>query len=216
MSKILCLCATLLMIVALTPATATADPLVITSGTGFVTGFSGGPSFNVTGLNFAANGGGDQGSSTPQTSCFPCAPGTAITVGGFFGGSSVLHSATLNGTFYPNVGLGGVLILTGPPIIVPNSTSDLILTSPFSFSGQLQLCSSNCGSFQPPFFTVDLIGSGIATVNLQLFHLPNGNPIFQFQSVTYDFQTPEPMSILLLGGGLLGLAAKLRRPRSRR
>ncbi|HET6852542.1 MAG TPA: PEP-CTERM sorting domain-containing protein [Pyrinomonadaceae bacterium] len=39
-----------------------------------------------------------------------------------------------------------------------------------------------------------------------------------FKSVTYDFQTPdvqtpEPMSILLLGGGLLGLAAKFRRRR---
>jgi hypothetical protein len=42
-----------------------------------------------------------------------------------------------------------------------------------------------------------------------------GQPTFQFDSVTYEFQTPaqtpEPMSILLFGGGLLGLAAKLRR-----
>lgn len=220
MSKILCVFATLLMIVALTPATATADPIVITSGTLSVTGLGGGPQFNLIGLNFAANGGGEQGSSTPQMLCRPCVSGAAITVGGFFGGSSVFHSATLNGTFYPNIGLGGVLILSGPPIIVPNSTSNLTLTSPFSFSGQLLLCASNCGSSQPPTFTVDLIGGGIATVNLQIFFLANGNPIFQFQSVTYDFQTPEPtpepMSILLLGGGLLGLAAKLRRPWSRR
>jgi hypothetical protein len=220
MSKILCVFATLLMIAALTPATATADPIVITSGTLSVTGLTGGPHFSLTGLNFAANGGGEQGSSTPQMLCAPCVSGDTISVAGFFGGSSVFHSATLNGTFYPNVGLGGVLILTGPPIIVPNSTSNLTLTSPFSLSGQLLLCPSNCGSSQPPFFTVDLVGSGTATVNLQIFFLPNGNPIFQFKSVTYDFQTPEPtpepMSILLFGGGLLGLAAKLRRPRSRR
>jgi len=220
MSKILCVFATLLIIVALTPATATADPIVITSGTLSVTGLSGGPSFSLTGLNFAANGGGEQGSSTPQMKCFPCVSGDIISVAGFFGGSSVLHSATLNGTFYPNIGLGGVLIFTGPGIIVPNSTSNVTLTSPFSFTGQLLLCPSNCGSSSPPFFTVDLVGSGIATVNLQIFFLSNGKPIFQFQNITYDFQapepTPEPMSILLLGGGLLGLAAKLRRPRSRR
>ena len=219
MSKILCVFATLLIIVALTPATANADPIVITSGTLSVVGLSGGPHFSFTGLNFSAIGGGEQGSSTPQMKCFPCVSGDTIGVGGFFGGSSVLHSATLNGTFYPNIGLGGVLILTGPPIVVPNSTSNLTLTSPFSLSGQLLLCASNCDSSQPTSFAVDLIGGGIATVNLQIFFLSNGKPIFQFQSVTYDFQTPEPtpepMSILLLGGGLLGLAAKLRRSRSR-
>jgi PEP-CTERM motif len=213
MSKILCVFAILLMIVALTPATASADPIIITSGTLTVTGLTGGPSYSFTGLNFAGGGGGEQGSSTPQMLCSPCVSGDAISVGGFFAGSSILGGATLNGTFYPIV--GGTLILTGPTIIVPNSTSDLTLTSPFVFSGDLRLCPSNCGN-SPPFFTVDLVGSGTATLNLQMFVLTNGNRIFQFKSITYDFQTPEPMSILLLGGGLLGLAVKLRRPPSRR
>ena len=213
MSKILCLFATLLMIAALTPATASADPIVITGGTLSVTGLTGGPSYSFTGLNFSASGGGEQGSSQPQVSCFPCVSGAAIGVGGFFAGSSILGGATLNGTFYPIV--GGAFTLSGPTIIVPNSTSNLTLTSPFAFSGNMRLCPSDCG-FDPPFFTVDLVGSGTATLNLQVLFLPNGNPIFQFESVTYDFQTPEPMSILLLGGGLLGLAVKLRRPRSRR
>ena len=208
MSKLLCVFATLLMIAALTPATASADPIVITSGTLSVTGLTGGPSYGFTGLNFFAAGAGDQGSSHPQMLCSPCVSGAAIDLGGLFAGSSILGSATLNGTTYPIV--GGTFILSGPTIIVPNSTSNLTLTSPFVFSGNMNLCPSNCGN-SPPFFTVDVVGSGTATLNLQIFFLSNGHPIFQFQSVTYDFQTPEPMSILLLGGGLVGLAAKLRR-----
>jgi hypothetical protein len=211
MSKILCLFATLLMMAALTPATANADPLVITSGTGSVTGFNGGPSFNVTGLNFAASAGGSQGSSQPQMACFPCVSGATIGVGGFFGGSSVLGSITIDGTLYSIV--GGTIILSGSPITVPNSTSNLTLTSPFTFSAGLHVCPFPCG-FQPTFSTVDVIGGGMATVNLQVLFLANGNPIFQFTSVTYDFQTPvptpEPTTILLLGGGFVGLAAKLR------
>lgn len=215
MSKFLCLFATLLMMASLTPATANADPLVITSGTGSVTGLSGGPHFNFTGLNFSGGAGGEQGSSHPQMSCFPCVSGATIDAGGFFGGSSVLGSITIDGTLYSVV--GGTIILSGPPIIVPNSTSNLTLTSPFTFSANLHICPFPCG-FQPTFTTVDVIGGGIATINLQIFFLANGNPIFQFTSVTYNFQTPvpEPISILLLGGGLVGLAAKLRRHRWRR
>ena len=138
MSKILCLFATLLMMAALTPATANADPLVITSGTGSVTGLSGGPTFNVTGLNFAASVGGSQGSSQPQMACFPCVSGATIGVGGFFGGSSVLGSITIDGTLYSVV--GGTIILSGSPITVPNSTSNLTLTSPFTFSAGLNVC----------------------------------------------------------------------------
>jgi hypothetical protein len=216
MSKILYVFATLLIIAALTPATATADPLVITSGTLTVAGLSGGPHYSFTGLNFVAFGGGEQGSSGPQMSCFPCTAGAAISVGGFFAGSSIRGGATIDGTFFSIV--GGTFIISGPPIIVPNSTTNVTLTGPFTFSGDMHLCPSNC-DINPPFFTVDIVGSGTLTLNLQVFTLQNGNRIFQFQNVTYNFQapepTPEPMSILLLGGGLVGLAAKLRRSRSR-
>ena len=202
MSKILCLLATLLFVTALTPATANADPIVITSGTITITGISDGPEFNITGQNFSLIGGSSQGSSVPQH-CFPCASGSSINVNGFFAGSSL------------GMGTTGALTLSGPTLIVPNSTQDITLTSPFDFSGHLDFCPSDCMS-QPPIFSVDLVGSGTAFLNLHFIGMLGGHPTFQFESITYDFQTPEPMSILLLGGGLLGLAAKLRGGHRRR
>jgi hypothetical protein len=45
---------------------------------------------------------------------------------------------------------------------------------------------------------------------------PSGVRIFTFRTITYNFEVPEPTSILLLGSGLAILGAKLRhrfRPR---
>jgi hypothetical protein len=171
------------------------------SGTITITGFFDGPEFNITGENFSFVGGSSQGSSVPQH-CLPCTSGSSINVNGFFAGTS-FGLATI-----------GSLTLSGPTLIVPNSTQDITLTSPFDFSGHLAFCPSNCMS-QPPTFSVDLVGSGTAFLNLHFIGMLGGQPTFQFDSVTYEFQTPaqtpEPMSILLFGGGLLGLAAKLRR-----
>ena len=62
-------------------------------------------------------------------------------------------------------------------------------------------------------FTVELVGSGTATLELNFSGLDQfGNPIFFFQKATFQFEeVPEPASILLLGGGLAVLTAKLRR-----
>ena len=206
MLKILCLFATLLVVTALTPTTANADPIVITSGTITITGFFDGPEFDIHGENFSFVGGSSQGSSTPQH-CLPCTSGSSINVNGFFSGTS-FGLATI-----------GELTLSGPTLIVPNSTQDVTLTSPFDLSAHLEFCPSNCMS-QPPTFSVDLIGSGTAILNLHFIGMLGGHPTFQFDTVTYTFETPEPtpepMSILLLGGGLLGLAAKLRGRHRRR
>ena len=209
------LLATLLLLVAFAPSTANADPVVITSGTLTVTGFVGGPRFNLSGDNFFASGGGERGASNPQVGCTPCTSGSFVSVGGNFSGSS-LGGGTLivNGVDHSG-GFAGAFTLTGPPILVPFSLSNMTITGPFSFSGTLISCPQDC-FLGPQVFSVSLIGAGTASIDLLFSGLTaNGTPIFSFEKVTYNFEVPEPASILLLGGGLVALGARFRRRSAR-
>lgn len=207
------LCA-LILIVLLTPALTRADPLVVTGGTITITGLGGGPLGGLTGDNFSAGiGGSGTGSFSPQMSCFPCLPGSTIGVTGFFG-SSTLGGGSFNidGTMFTDVGLGGLMLLNGGTIVVPSVMSDVTITFPFTFTANLNGCPVTC-FFGPILFTVQLVGSGTGTIELTFARLSsNGAPIFFFKQATLQFEeVPEPASILLLGGGLAVLTAKLRR-----
>lgn len=214
MSKFFSALCTLLFIVVLTPSSAHADTFVITSGTLTVTGPVGGPVFNLSGDNFSLSGtGGERGASAPQVSCLPCTPGSIITVGGNFLGSSLGGGTAIFNGVNRGAGFGGAFQLTGPPIEVPFSLTALTITSPFTFQGHLIVCPETC-FLGPQVFSADLIGGGTARIDLVVTIL-NGRPLFTFQKVTYNFEVPEPASILLLGGGLAALGARLRYRRRR-
>ena len=69
-------------------------------------------------------------------------------------------------------------------------------------------------------FSTQLVGQGIATVQLNfLFVDASGNSLYQFNSLTYNFQSaevPEPMTITLLAAGLMGIGAKWKFAKKRR
>jgi hypothetical protein len=217
MSKIFSAFCTLLLVVLFTPTITKADPIVVTSGFITLSGPLGAPNFSLQGENFAVIGaGGDQGSSTPQH-C-PCAGGDVLNVMGFFAGSSLGGgSAAIDGVVFTNVGFSGTFILTGPSFTLPFSTSPIVsITSPFTFSGHLLGCPISCVT-NFPVFSVDLIGSGLATVDLSFggFFDNQGRPIYALDKVTYEFEVPEPVSLMLLSGGLAALAAHLKLNRRR-
>lgn len=199
MFRILSALCAMLLFVAFSPSTTQADPIVVTSGFLTVTGLTGGPQYMLFGDNFAASGQGDQGALALQSGFAVSTSGSVINVNAVFVGSSLGDNH------------GGAFTFTGPPIVVPFSLTNLTITSPFTFSGFLLTCPGSCFT-GPVISNVDLVGSGTATFSLLFSGLTTGGvPIFTFQTITYNFEVPEPTSILLLGGGLAALAAGLRR-----
>src|SRR5829696_6738271 len=179
----------LLFIIVLAQSTTHADPIVITGGNFTVTGAAGGPTYTLTGNNLSVTStGGDQGNLVPQRVCFPCAEGSVFSLSGLFIGQSLGQGTiTIDGTTFTNVGFGGTFVFSAPeftfdPPTAPNNT---VIQTAFSFTGLLTVCPTSC-LINPPLFTVDLVGSGVADLALQFAGFSSqGAQIYTFQNINY-------------------------------
>jgi hypothetical protein len=194
-----------------------ADPLVITSGTLTVNG-SAVPTYNLVGTNFSFTGGGGDTGNSPATGCHPCSSIIGVNLSSFFVGTSLGGgSATLNGTAFNPVDFLGTFNL-GAGSVLLSGTSDITVTIPFAFAGDIQGCGDDsliCSNVV--FGTQQLVGQGTVTAMFTFSGTVNGATIYDFKSLTYNFtdpaSVPEPMTLTLLATGLIGIAGKLRHKR---
>jgi hypothetical protein len=219
MSKIIIgLCAFVMLAVA--PA-ARADPIVITSGSVSLIGAFGVTTYSLAGQNFSISGGGDGGFSSARN-CIPCLSGSTLGVNTVIIGTGLgSATVTINGTTFPGLSILGTLELAGGGFAIPAGVTNLTLTSGFSLSASIFGCQGSqflC-TMDNAVFSTTLQGSGTATLRLVFAGVnANGNSLYTFQSLIYNFgpDVPEPMTIILLATGVMGLGAKLKLSRNRK
>ena len=202
------LCALVMFII--TPSVK-ADPVQITLGQVFV-GISGNTtSFTLMGSDFTVNSTGAAPGTNP--SCSPCTSGTPISISNSIGTNLGMGSATINGTTFNNIFFVGTFNFAVQDIVLPVLPDGLIgvqIEPPVTFTGTIRGC-LDAACTTEVFSVTELAGAGFAKAAFTFIGNQNGVSLFTPTSLRYDLrEIPEPMTVMLLASGLVGLGVRLR------
>lgn len=196
------------------------DTLTVTSGQ--VT-FQGGTSL----VNFSFNGTTTSGSSVQLQGTTSSSSSISPIHGTFMAGTSVnltsllfsdtgFGTATIDGVTTNRIFFGGTTSFNAGSVFLPLTpdTSTITLTAPFTYSG---IIAGVAGPNQdaPPLFSYTMIGNGTVTATFVYVYFPEGPGSYSVVGLQYNTTAPvpEPTTMLLLGTGMAGVAAKFRKRR---
>jgi hypothetical protein len=205
----------LTIVLLLLGSNARADPVPVLSGF-FHVALNGGPLFHFRGYDFRLSGTSDPFGFIALRGCRPCSPEDLIDFRVHTGDDFALASGRVGGTPYNPLFLEGTLTFDAPAVAASALLSDLTLTVPFVFTGNLSgYTSPTSGIPPPPVFQLGLSGNGRVLASFTKLVEPSSQrTLFEFSSATYHFEptapVPEPGTGLLL---CLGLAAWARHRR---